>query len=92
MCQTLCCSFARYRVALKDLLKLNMTAKATTEIHGTLSYVTFTCVIMVHMWYKILVPIDICNKVIQARDATLDIEVKNIEELLQGLIELRNNY
>ena len=83
-------------LALKDLLKLNMTAKTTTEIHGALSYVTsFTCVIMASTWYKILVPIDLCNKVIQARDATLDIEVQNIEELLQGLIELtqlRNNW
>ena len=70
-----------------------MTAKTTTEIHGALSYVpSFTCVIMASMWYKILVPIDLCNKVIQARDATLDIEVQNIEELLQELIELRNNW
>ncbi|MEL7309603.1 MAG: hypothetical protein AAGK05_18285, partial [Pseudomonadota bacterium] len=43
------------------------------------------------MSYKILVPIDLCNKVIQARDATLDIEEQNSEELLQGLIELRSN-
>ena len=55
--------------ALKDFLKLNMTAKTTTEIHGTRSYVTsFTS------------------------SSTLDIEVKNIEELLKGLIELRNNW
>ena len=29
--------------------------------------------------YKVLAAIDICNKVIQARDAILDVEVSNIE-------------
>ena len=34
------------------------------------------------VWYRILVPIDFCNKVIQASDAILDMKVANIENLL----------
>lgn len=44
------------------------------------------------VWYKILAAIDICNKVIQARDATLDVEVSNIETLLEDLVKLRSNW
>ena len=40
------------------------------------------------VWYKVLAAIDICNKVIQARDATLDAEVSNIETLLEDLMKL----
>lgn len=64
------------KLALKDLLELNLTAKTRTEINGAFSYVTsFICVIMSVVWYKVLVPIDFCNKIIHARDATLDVEV-----------------
>lgn len=56
------------KLVLEDLLELNLTAKTRTEVNGALSYVTsFICVIMFVIWYK--VPIDFCNKVIQARDA-----------------------
>ena len=47
---------------------------------------------MSSIWYKILVPIDFCNKVIQARNATLDVEVDNINHLLRQLLELRNKW
>ena len=40
----------------------------------------------------ILVPIDFCNKVIQASDATLDIEVTNLESLLDQLMSLRESW
>ena len=42
--------------------------------------------------YKILAAIDICNKVIQASDATLDAEVSSIETVLQDLMKLRSNW
>ena len=38
------------------------------------------------VWYRILVPIDFCNKVIQASDATLHMEVANIKNLLALLV------
>ena len=52
---------------------------------------SFTCIIMSAVWYIILVPTDFCNKVIQASDATLDIEVSNIERLLSQVVDLRNS-
>ena len=42
------------------------------------------------VWHRILVPIDFCNKLIQASDATLDMEVANIESLLTQLVALRD--
>ena len=48
---------------------------------------TFICVLMSAVWHKILAAIDICNKVNQARDSTLDVEVSNIETLLEDLMK-----
>jgi len=36
--------------------------------------------------------IDICMKVVQARQATLDAEVANVQERLKDLVEMRNNW
>ena len=44
------------------------------------------------LWYRILVPIDICNKVLQVSDATLDMEAANIECLLAQLLAHRDSW
>ena len=44
------------------------------------------------MWHRILVPIDSCNKVIQASGATLDMEVANIESMHAELVALRDSW
>ena len=36
--------------------------------------------------YKILAAMDIYNKVVQTRDATLDVEVSNVESLLEDIM------
>ena len=79
--------------ALEELLDLNLTPKTRNDINGALAYVTsFMCIIMSAVWYKILIPVEFCNKVIQARTATLDVEVVNIEQLIADLSELRNKW
>ena len=81
------------KLSLEELLELNLTSKTRTEVEGALYYNnSFSCIIMSSIWYKILVPNDFCNKVIQARNATLDVEVDNINHLLRQLLELRNKW
>ena len=81
------------KLALEDLLELNLTPKTRNEIKGAICYVSsFTCIIMSVVWHRILVPIDFCNKVIQASDTTLDMEVANIESLLAQLVALRDSW
>ena len=76
-------------LALQDLLELTLTAKTRNEVNRVLAYLKcFVCVLMSAVWYKVLAAIDICNKVIQARDATLDVEVSNTETLLEDLMKL----
>jgi len=53
---------------------------------------SFVCECMLVVWFKILSRIDICMKVIQARQATSDTEVANIQKLLKDLAELRHNW
>ena len=58
-------------------MDLNLLAKARHDINSALTYVSsFMCIIMCVIWFKILARIDICMKIIQARDATLDVEVQ----------------
>ncbi|XP_065645754.1 zinc finger MYM-type protein 1-like [Hydra vulgaris] len=71
---------------LKEVKSLNLTPKAKTEIRGALKYMSsFKCVLMSGIWLKVLTLIDRCNQVIQARKATIDIEVENIEALISQL-------
>ena len=70
-----------------------MTTKTRNEINGVLAYLrTFICVPMSAVLYKIWAAIDICSEVIQARDATLYLELSNIEALLEDLMKLRSNW
>ena len=74
-------------------MELNLTAKSRNDVKGVLSDVTlFICIIMFVVWYKVLAPIDFCNKVIQARDATLDVEVSNVSRLLIQISEIRSQW
>ena len=77
------------KLALEDVLGINLTPKIRNEIHGAMCYVSsFTCIIMSVVWCIILVPIDFCNYVIQASDATLDMQVASVERLLAQLVAL----
>ena len=44
------------------------------------------------VWHIILIRIDFCNKVIQASDVTVDMEVSNIESLLAQLLALQDSW
>ena len=76
-------------LTLEKVLELNITPKTRKRIHGAMCYCrSFTGIIVSVVWHKILVPIDFCNNVIQASDATLHMEVANIESLLAQLVAL----
>ena len=44
------------------------------------------------VWHRTLVPIDFCNNIIQASDATSDMEASNIESLLVQLVAHRDSW
>ena len=70
-----------------------MTAECKTEIKAIKQYLSsFTCILMSAIWYKVLKAIDLKNKIIQARDATLDIEIDNIASLIIEIKNLRNQW
>lgn len=78
------------RMALEKFLPLSLTPKTRTEVNGAITYVSsFTCIVMSSIWLKILVVIDQRSQVIQARDATIDVEVSNVKSLLNDLKDLR---
>ncbi|XP_013782385.1 uncharacterized protein LOC106466641 [Limulus polyphemus] len=84
---------AEIRLALKKLLSLNLTPKTINEDNSVIKYVSsFICILMSLMWLKILVQIDRRNQLIQARDATVDVEVSNLDSLLTDLEDLRGKW
>ena len=80
--------------ALKELQNFKgLTTKVKYEIKGVIKYVSsFTCLLMATVWYKILMAIDNISKVIEARAATLDVEVSNLNSLKIDLISLRERW
>ena len=81
------------RSALEQLHTLNLTPKTATEVNGAIKYCSsFVCILMSAIWLKILVAIDLRNQIIQAREATIDVEVSNLKSLVQDLKELRGNW
>lgn len=79
--------------ALNDCKELNLTAECKTELKGVMKYLrSFECIIMSTIWLKVLVTIDHKNKVLQTRSATLDIETKNIGDLIEELKDLRSKW
>ena len=47
---------------------------------------------MATIWVKILIPVDNANKTIEARNATIDVEVDNLNVLRDQLHTLRGNW
>ena len=78
--QTFCISSLWHSVSIARSFRAYLNSKDKEWSEWVLSYLkSFVCLLMSAVWYKVLPAIDICNKAIQARDATLDVEVSNIE-------------
>ena len=81
------------KAAPQQLLALNLTPKATTEVNNAIRYVSsFVCIVMSAIWLKILVAIDQRNQIIQARKATIDVEVADLRSLVADLKQLREKW
>ena len=77
-------NFFIYEISAYDKLgeMPGLEIKCRHKIQGALHYCrTFTCVLMAALWFKILTAIDNTNKVIQARNSTIGVEVDNIDGL-----------
>ena len=64
-----------------------------SEVQGAIKYVkSFECILMACIWEKILRPIDACNNAIQGKDATLDVEVANLESCIRHLNDIDSKW
>ena len=79
--------------ALALLGDLNLTPETRAVVRGVVHYVkTFECLMLGSIWLKVLVAIDNRNRVLQARNMTIDVAVRNLESLLEELANLRENW
>ena len=79
--------------AINELLESNIPPETVTDLKGIKTYITsFKGLLMASVWLKILVPINMRNVALQARNTTIDAEVDNIASLLEDLQLLRENW
>ena len=81
------------RSALNELGVLHLTAQAKMELDAIQKYISkFDCILMSSIWMKLLTMIHQTNLIIEARQATLDIEKDNIENLCNDIQRLREQF
>lgn len=81
--------------AFEELISsgLTLTSDVRSDINGLIKYLgTFECVLMASIWLKILTMINYRSTVVQAQNATINVEADNIESLITELKDLRNSW
>ena len=76
---------------LHKQFKLNLTAKKRNKWTIGIPKNLYLCANVCSL-VNFFAVIAICNKVIQARDATLDVDVSNIEILFEDIMKLQSNW
>ncbi|XP_053893227.1 uncharacterized protein LOC128841815 [Malaclemys terrapin pileata] len=77
------------RKALNELESLNLTAQAGMELQSIQKHMSkFECILMLSLWMKLLTMIHQTNLVIEAHNATLDVERDNIESLINDIQQI----
>ena len=82
------------RVALGKLREnFKLTPEAKADVDGILKYLkSFKCILLSSIWFKALTMIDYRSKILQLRNATLDIEVQSIDGLVSDLTDLKTQW
>ena len=81
------------RNAIISIKNLNLTAETKYDLIGIESYIgSFQCVLLSSIWLKILTAINYRSTVLQARGATLDVEVQCIHALIKELEQFREQW
>ena len=77
--------------ALSQVQELNLTPETCSDVVGMISYLSsFESILMASLCLKILTAINFRNLLLQAREATLEVEVANIHDLIGDLKLLRS--
>ena len=82
------------RNAVAELSEVtNLTAECKSDLRGIKNNLdTFECVLTSAIWIKVLTMIHEVNLVIESRDATLDVERDNIDQLRAEILKLREKW
>ena len=79
--------------ALEAASSLSLVPEAFTELQALQKYFSsFVSILMSSIWVKVLTSIDQRNRILQARRATIDAEVQNLNDLLSELKSLREKW
>lgn len=79
--------------ALIRILALHLTAKTHSDAKGLMRYcISFKCIFMVSLWWKILCSIELRNFIMQARQINLDVELNQIHMLIEEMMDLRGKF
>jgi hypothetical protein len=74
------------RAAVEEVELLNLQPHARTGLQSTKEYFdTFECILLSKIWIEILTLLQQTNLVIEARNATLNVDTKNIDNLVSNI-------
>lgn len=78
---------------LEEVKTLNLTPETKRDVDGLQKYIhSFECILMSSIWSKVLTAINERSVILQARNATIDVEVANLKSLLSDLEFIRNRW
>lgn len=81
------------RNAIEEVETMTLKAETRADLAGVKKYLqSFEGLVMASIWFKILTSINQRTVVLQARNATIDVEVSNLKSLLEDLQFLRDNW
>lgn len=79
--------------AVEESETLNLQPHARTELGTIKEYLkSFECVILIKIWYPLLSLIEKTNLLIEARNATLDVELQNINQLIFNISQFKSRF
>lgn len=79
--------------SIDEILTSNLTAEVRADLMGIKKYMAaYESVIMGNLWFKILTAVNNVSVVLQARNSTIDVEVKNLMALVEKLKSTLNSW
>ncbi|XP_065651251.1 uncharacterized protein LOC136079441 [Hydra vulgaris] len=81
------------KIAINAVLELNLASETRSDLIRIKKYMeSFECLELAKIWHKVLAAINYRSTVLQARNATIDVEITNLSNLLVELNTIRDSW
>ena len=83
----------KFKKAIDSVLEFNLTWEIRSDLNRIRKYMeSFEFLVLGKIWYKVQQAVNYRNIVLQARNATIDVDVANFSSLLDELHTIRDSW